>query len=345
MTNHNHTRSIDRPIAVVGLGSIGRRHLQNLYALGQRRLIAVTRGTSPLPADELPPHQTEETLAAALKHDPIAVLVCNPTALHLSTALEAAAAGCHLFLEKPVSHQLGGVEQLVEIAAEKNLLVQVGFQFRFHPVLGAIKELLAKERLGRLVSVHVHWGEYLPAWHPWEDYRKGYSARSDLGGGVVLTLCHPFDYLRWMLGEIEGVYALTGHRSGLELDTEDTASVLLRFASGLAGTVYLDYVERPRQHTLTLIGDRGKVQWDNDTATALWYDAEEQSAHKIEPPVGFDRNDLFVGEIAHFMDSLSSGSQPSCRLEDGLRSLQIVEAVKESNKLRREVNPVELGGV
>ncbi|MCB0619123.1 MAG: Gfo/Idh/MocA family oxidoreductase, partial [Saprospiraceae bacterium] len=80
---------------------------------------------SPLPADELPPHQTEETLAAALKHDPIAVLVCNPTALHLSTALEAAAAGCHLFLEKPVSHQLGGVEQLVEIAAEKNLLVQV----------------------------------------------------------------------------------------------------------------------------------------------------------------------------------------------------------------------------
>ena len=87
--------------------------------------------------------------------------------------------------------------------------VLVGFQFRFHPGLQQVKKLLDEGAIGKPISAHAHWGEYLPDWHPWEDYKQGYAARPELGGGVVLTLSHPLDYLRWLLGEVESLSAFT----------------------------------------------------------------------------------------------------------------------------------------
>ena len=158
------------------------------------------------------------------------MIVSNPTALHLDVAIPAAEAGCHLLLEKPITDRMDDrVNTLNKIVADKKLQVLVGYQFRFHPVLARIKALLQTGTLGKPLSVRAHWGEYLPGWHPWEDYRQGYAARKDLGGGVVNTLCHPLDYLRWLFGEVDSLSAMTGQVSQLELDVEDVAEVLLKF--------------------------------------------------------------------------------------------------------------------
>ena len=90
-------------------------------------------------------------------------------------------------------------------------------------------------RLGRLLAARVHFGEYLPAWHPWEDYRQGYAARADLGGGVLLTQCHSLDYLPWLVGEVESVWGFVGKLSDLEVDVDDTAEIGLRFDGRGAG--------------------------------------------------------------------------------------------------------------
>ena len=140
----------------------------------------------------------------------------------------------------------------------------VGFQFRFHPVLAKVRELVQKHEIGKPVSFRSHWGEYLPGWHPWEDYRQSYSARPDLGGGVVNTLSHPLDYLRWIFGNAESVWAFTSS-AGLGLDVEDSAEIGLRFKSGLSGTVHLDYVQQPGKHTLEIIGEDGTIFFDNAT--------------------------------------------------------------------------------
>jgi predicted dehydrogenase len=97
------------------------------------------------------------------------------------------------------------------------------------------------EAIGRPISARSHWGEYLPAWHPWEDYRDSYSARADLGGGVVLTLCHPFDYLRWFFSEIESLSAETARSDALGLNVEDFAEAILAFKDGPYASVHLDY--------------------------------------------------------------------------------------------------------
>ena len=163
-------------ILIAGFGSIGRRHFHNLLALGERDILFYRTGRSILPSEELQGFVVETDLSRALAHRPEAVIVANPTALHLDVAIPAAGAGCHVFLEKPISHTLEGVDRLEEAIRRGGGQVFVGYQFRFHPGLRQVKRWLDEGAIGRPLSIHAHWGEYLPGWHPWEDYRQGYSA-------------------------------------------------------------------------------------------------------------------------------------------------------------------------
>jgi predicted dehydrogenase len=316
-------------ILIVGFGSIGKRHFDNLVALGYRDFQVLTRqdltgfGTQPgLRVSK------ETNLANALAKHPDVVFVCNLTALHLETALAAAQAGCHIFLEKPISHNLDGLEKLAALAEVKQLKIQVGFQWRYHGVLMGVRSAIAEGKIGKPIAAHAHWGEWLPGWHPWEDYRKGYSARTDLGGGVVLTLCHPFDYLRWMLGEYEVVSAIGGKLSELELDTEDTALTTLRFQSGAVGTVYLDYVSQPPMHTLQIIGTEGRIEWDALCGSAKIYSQGGRAFETLMPGRHFERNEMFLDQAADFLDCILQDQAPACTLHDGIRALELCLAAK-----------------
>jgi predicted dehydrogenase len=321
---------------IAGFGSIGRRHFHNLLALGERDVLFYRSGRSTLPDEELHGYPVEYDLAAALAHQPDAVIIANPTALHLDVAIPAAEAGCHLFLEKPVSHSLERIGDLQAAAQRSGSRVFVGFQYRFHPGLCRVQSLLAAGEIGRPLSVHVHWGEYLPGWHPWEDYRQGYSARSDLGGGVTLTLCHPLDYLRWLLGEITALWAFTGRLGDLELDVEDTAEIGLRFASGVLGSLHLDYNQRPPAHRLELVGNQGTIEWDNGDGSVRVYRCATGEWRTHPAPPGFERNTLFLDQMRHFIQLVRGQVSPRCSLEDGLHALRLALAAHQSqaeNKL------------
>jgi predicted dehydrogenase len=315
---------------IAGLGSIGRRHLKNLIALGGQDILLYRSGKSTLPDDDLAGLASETSIEAALAHRPDAVIVSNPTALHLDVAIPAAAAGCHLLLEKPISHTMERVGELQAAVDEGGGSVLVGYQFRFHPGLRMVKEWLEEERIGKPIGAQAHWGEYLPSWHPWEDYRTSYSARADLGGGVVLTLCHPFDYLRWLLGDVDRVSAMTSNAGDLGLDVEDTANVLLHFESGALGGVHLDYYQQPATHTLEILGEQGTIRWDNNDGAARIYRVERQDWEMVFPPDGFERNDLFLAEMSHFLQVVQGEAEPICDLQDGIRSLQIALAALQS---------------
>ncbi len=322
-------------ILIAGFGSIGRRHFRNLRALGEEDFVFLRSRRSTLPDDEIVAYPAETTLEAALAHRPEAVIVSNPTALHLDVAIPAARAGCHLFLEKPLSHSLARLDELQDAIADGGGRVLVGFQFRYHPGLRQVKTWLAEGAIGRPLSVRAHWGEYLPGWHPWEDYRRGYSARKDLGGGVILTLCHPLDYLRWLLGEVTGLWAFIGQESDLELEVEDNAEIGLRFAGGALGTVHLDYNQRPPSHRLEIIGTQGTIRWDNaDGAARLWR-VDSSTWEVVLPPDGFERNDLFHAQMRHFLAVTRGEETPRCTLEDGIRALELALAAHESARAGR----------
>lgn len=313
---------------IAGLGSIGRRHLTNLRALGEHEIVLYRTGRSTLPDAELAEITAglpvEYSLNAALQHRPEAVIIANPTAKHLEVALAAAQQGCHLFIEKPVSHSLEGIAQLQEAVSRHGCRVLIGYHFRFHPGLQQIASLLRSGRLGRLLSLHAHWGEYLPSWHPWEDYRQSYSAQAALGGGVVLTLSHPLDYVLWLIKhalaetdsdahggaanapafQIERLWAFAGQLGDLELDVEDTALIGLQIAAPttanstadqesrhILASLHLNYTQRPGAHWLQLIGTQGWLHWDASDGTVYLYSGasagrDQKPSPSQEAPTG-----------------------------------------------------------
>jgi len=335
-------------ILIAGLGSIGRRHFRNLVALGETDIVLLRTRKSTLPDDELAGYPVETDLAEALKrHQPEAVVVANPTSMHLEVAIPAAEAGCHILLEKPVSHSLEGLDLLQQAAAKSGSRILVGFQFRYHPTLNKARELIQAGTIGRVLTVHAHWGEYLPNWHPWEDYRQSYAARAELGGGVIVTLTHPLDYLRYLLGDVSMLWSFNGRISPLEVDVEDAAEIGLRFANGAVGGVHVNYFQRPPIHKLEVVGTQGTLRWDNADGVlhllrmpaefGTW-DANPPAAvvEQLPLPEGFDRNHLFVAQTKHFLDVVR-GAQPICDLNDGIQALKLALGAKESQRTGRSV--------
>ncbi len=208
----------------------------------------------------------------------------------------------------------------------------MGFQFRYHPNLKKIKELLDDEKIGRILSFRSHWGEYLPNWHPWEDFRLSYAARKDLGGGVLLTLCHNFDYLNWLFGKGEICSSLLGYSSGFGLDVEDTAEVGMTFPGDIIGSLHLNFTQQPPKHILEIVGTEGSINWNYyQNRVDLFSFANDRTGEMstYETPDDFDRNDLFIDEMKHFLDIIENDVDPICTLEDGI---QVLENALEAGK-------------
>ena len=330
---------------IAGLGSIGRRHFRNLSALEEKDIVLLRTRKATLPDDELAGYPVEIDLTEALKkHKPDAIVVANPTSMHLDIAIPAAQAGCHILLEKPVSHSLERLDVLQKTAEKSGSKILVGFQFRFHPTLNKARELIQSDALGKVLTVHAHWGEYLPQWHPWEDYRQSYAARADLGGGVIVTLTHPLDYLHYLLGDIESLWSFNGHISPLEIDVEDAAEIGLKFRNGAVGGVHVNYFQRPPVHRLEIVGTNGTLRWDNSDGILHFYKSpatfgscsDNPPAPVIEsfsPPEGFERNQLFIAQTRHFLEVVRGESEPICTLEDGIQALRMALAANRSQEL------------
>ena len=343
-------------ILIVGLGSIGQRHVRNLRALlGEKTEILAwrVRRLSHVVTPAMQADQNQEvekvygirafdTLEGALAEKPHAAFICNPSSMHVQPALACVRAGCDLFLEKPVSHNLDGLAELLRAAAERNRVVMVGYQLRFHPCFLALQKAVLERSLGNLLAVRAHVGEYLPAWHPYEDYRQTYASRADLGGGVIVTQIHEFDYLYALFGVPRRLFALGGHWSHLEIDVEDTASTLMQFqVGGRSLPVHLqqDYLQRPPSRGCEIIGDRGKMHMDLTGLSVIRYDCEGKLSETARWE-NFDRNQLFLDQLRHFLDCMETRRKPVVDLQDGIWSLRMALAARESIAAGRAV---ELG--
>ena len=334
-------------ILIVGLGSVGQRHATNLrMLLGADleltafrargvQLVIGTDGTA-RPGDPLAEHDIRafEDLEAALADGPDAVIVANPTDRHLEVALAAARGGCHLLVEKPISHTADGLEELVRTLEERELVCLVGYQLRFHPGFRALAHTLAEGRIGRLLSGHVEYGEHIADWHPWEDFRRGVSVGA--GGGVLLTQIHDLDIASALFGRPRSVYGLGGSRSGLELDVEDTVDVLLD-CGGTPVHIHQDLLQRPPVRRYEAVGDGGRAVWDylGRTFSVSTHDGGAETVDYAS----LDRNELFLDELRHFLACIAGEESPLVDAREGMVSLEIALAAARSLRTGKPVAP------
>jgi predicted dehydrogenase len=310
--DHPHT------FLIAGLGSIGQRHVRNLRQLGANQIVALRSGAGVRP---VPPELGVVSctqLDEALAHTPDIGLVCNPTSLHIESARAMLAAGLDVLVEKPISHNLIGVEELIRFAHNRDRLLSVAYPLRYHPHVKQISAWVAEGRLGAVRYARASVGQYPPAWMPQYDYRQSYAVRQDLGGGCLLTLIHEIDL------------------SDLQTDAEDMAEVIFGYA-GFIGSVHIDFVQKSPVHSryLQIVGERAAVWLDFITHTmSLSSGGSPEVEQRLD---GFDPNSMHLDELADFIASVEAQAPAPIDPNQALIGLKCVLAAKESAAAGRTV--------
>jgi predicted dehydrogenase len=313
-------------VAVLGQGSIGRRHARNLRALGCE-VIAF----DPVATEAV--NGVRRVMSAREALEAVdAVVVASPTSEHLAHVREAVASDRHVLVEKPLAVTLDGVDEVLGLAAERGVLVAVAMNLRFHPGPRGLKELLGSGAIGRPLSAHFTFGYHLPSWRPGTDYTQSYSARSDLGGGVLLDVIHEIDYASWLLGPVTEVSGWTDRISALELDVEDVGLVAARFANGAVGSFTLDYLDRSYRRGCWIVGEEGTARWSwrDEVVELLGPDGTQE---RRSAPSAVDQT--YRDEAAEFIAAVRAGriSTDGTRLassDEGRAALAVVDAVRSS---------------
>jgi len=339
-------------ILMIGLGSIGQRHVRNIrriygddieiIAYRVRRLqqtfsdaMQIRDGVN---LEEEHHITSYSDLDEALAQKPDIAFITNITSKHMECALKCAEAGCDIFLEKPVSNTLEGADKLLEITNAKGSIVFMGYQNRYHVCVKKLREYLAKGLIGRIISVEGAFCERLVTMHTYEDYSITYMARSDMGGGCILNLqIHDIDILQWIFGKPVGDIQITkGTHSELKIDVEDHAVITyeadfkgVEASDGETGTPAgkvtvtsrSDFLCYPPVHTYRIVGEKGRIELDFNKATIDLIDGDGLTAHLEYPD--FQRNDMFIEELKLFMDAVKTRKKPEVSLETGIDGLKI----------------------
>ncbi len=335
---------IDR-ILIVGLGSIGKRHLRLARELFPQADIRVLRHQE---CTLIPEYSNGcfSSIEQAVQFTPHIAVIANPAPFHVASAQQLADSGVHLLIEKPIAASVDGVTRLLNSVRARGTILLTGYNLRFLLSLQKFRDLLAGKEIGKVWSVRCEIGQYLPSWRPDTDYRKNVSARSELGGGALLELSHEIDYLRWIFGEIEHVNAIISRQSALEIDVEDTAHLIFGFAPGedghrLIGTLNMDFIRHDTTRICTAIGEHGSLRWNGLTGTVEKFGAgakewQELFRHQHQ------RDDSYLAEWQHFIACINEQQKPLISGEDGLSVLQIIDAARIASQTGTRVKVSEI---
>ena len=322
-------------IAVVGLGSIGRRHLQNLRAVGVDTLTmydAVPESREAA-ARDFPFARAETTLEAAISGAD-GVAICTPPDSHLAVATAAVARGSHLMIEKPFSTSTDGLEDLLRECDRRRLSVLIAHNWRYWPPMLLIERMLKEGRIGPVRAARTEYSYHLTVRYPGKDYRNFYMADVKQGGGCLLDESHAIDYMRWLCGDVVEVSAVVDRVSSLDITSDDIADLTVRFESGSVGNIHMDLFAWNMHSHFELLGENGVIQWrrfDNESVRLFDPKANRWEAY----PFSCQLNDMYVDEVRHFLACIRGEAKPVCDGWDGLKTMRVIDAARRASAERR----------
>ncbi|MFY0604287.1 MAG: Gfo/Idh/MocA family oxidoreductase [Flavobacteriaceae bacterium] len=329
---------MSKKILIIGLGSIGQRHLKNLFHLGYSDVSLVRTNGAIL--NDYPNLNVYASISEACSEENFDMaIISTPTANHFSDFNFLADYNVkNIYIEKPITHSVTDAEKIKKITLHKKLNVVVGYDLHFDLGLLKVKELLLKKTVGNICSFQVEVGQYLPDWRPNQDYREGMSAKKVLGGGVMLDLIHEFDYVTWIFGPMLKVFGKNKHISDLEIETEDISLNILETKNGVLGTISLDYLQKELARTCKIVGDKGTILWNYKESKVSWLTHDNTTWNEFEYS-HIERNDRFRTIIKTFIESeIEKLDFRLTNVNDAIASLKMVEAAKKSNIENKFIN-------
>lgn len=293
------------PILIIGAGSIGERHINNLIQLGYTNIHVFRQRNLPLRnVDSTCVHiHTDWEVIKSIPF--VFAIIGTPSSQHLAQTIACLDLNMHVLVEKPLSHNTHHFELLTEKVKSSGKLVYVAYMMRFHPHLIAVKNSITSNTYGKLLSIQTHWGSYLPDWHPYEDYQTSYAAQKALGGGVALTLSHDIDVVNWLSGAaIKSAHKHFAYAPHLAIDVESVADFQIIYENDVIANVHLNYLEKTPKRTYQFLFDKAKVTIDYFAASMEIDNMGVISKNEIP---NFDRNTLFKDELVFFINTIQSG--------------------------------------
>ncbi|MDY6964185.1 MAG: Gfo/Idh/MocA family oxidoreductase, partial [Pseudomonadota bacterium] len=304
---------------IIGTGSIGQRHMRNLRSVDPAiEFTLLRRNAEPLAL--WPDATVEVDLAAALRLTPDLAVLATPSALHFDVLQSLIAHRIPAYVEKPIVTTADQVAVIREALAQNPGVAHIaGFNLRLLPSLEDARQAVSRGDLGQIVRASFSAGQWLPDWRKGQDHRQGYSARSSEGGGVLFDLSHEFDAARFLLGDMELLYAATARVDALEIDSEAVAVATARSTSGALVSINLDYVTRHPVRRYELVGTQATLTWDLP-AKSLVSSSSTGSASLSEDPSDFDVAMTYQTAMQAFLAGVRTGDAGDLQdLEDGLR--------------------------
>ena len=317
-------------ILIVGAGSIGRRHINNLNLLGYSNIDVIEPNEERLNfvKKNFKVRDTFNDFEEAYDRDYDIAFILTPPVYHIPTALELAKRGLDLFIEKPLSHNLEHIDDLIKIKEENSLVIMVGYNQRFNPGLRKLKSYIEKGTLGKIYYIRAEVGQYLPDWRPWQDYRKGYTAIKELGGGIILDGSHEIDYVMWLANsKVKSVKAIYDKISDLEINVEDIAEMILRFENDVIASIHLNMVEREHNRYCKVVGEKGSIKWTFKDNVLEFYDGK--SKELIKKKYEIDSNYSYLEELKHFFYCIENRIEPLSNIYTAKGTLEVVMKMKE----------------
>ena len=321
--------------AIVGTGNIALRHYNNLRSLVPECEIAVLTRNKDL-ANKQKKFKSSKLFffnsSQLIDFQPQLAIICSPASFHIELAIELSEYPIHLFIEKPISHSIEGIDQLIKIRNNSNSLCMIGYPLRFNESMIHLRNAINEKLVGQIEEVHSKCFSYLPDWRPNIDYRNSVSAKKSLGGGVLLELSHEIDYLRWIFGEPKIIKAENRKNSNLEIDVEDYALVEMEFKNDINKNINaelsLNFASNDLLRECLVVGKKGLLKWDGINNEVTLKNISQIKWQKIYTSNGKETDQMYINELKYFLHCIKKQDAPKPDILDAYKTLEIVLEAK-----------------
>jgi predicted dehydrogenase len=323
-------------ILIVGSGSMAQRHFDIANKIFPDSMIANFTSREQVMDFPLTLSSREEVI----KFAPNISVIATTANLHLENAIFLAKLGSHLLIEKPISINLDGIENLIQIQRQQGINILVGYNLEYLPSLRKFKTLIMNESVGKILDVKIEVGQDLLTWRPNRDYKSTASANRHLGGGVLRELSHEIHYFLGIFGNPKWVFATLNKFGDLEIDVEDTAHIIFGMQdqreNKFNASLHLDFVRKHKTRTCTVVGNSGTLTWNllNGRIDKRSGDSASHETLSEGIDVGVD---TYKSEWDDLLNCISNNTEPRNSVISAAQTLEIVLACEESDKRESKV--------
>ena len=324
---------------IIGAGSIGQRHIKNLKKIGVDNIVALRSKKGhfkklPEALKVVEVDNWEEAIASS----PDVAIISNPSSLHIETARKIVDHVKGVFIEKPLSDSTNECQQLIDILNEKKVVSFIGHNMMFHPIVENIIKFYNENDIGEVVNIQCQVGQWLPDWHPYENYKDAYYARKDLGGGVALTLIHEIHLALELAGLPVSVVGEVSKYNKLDLEVDVCSDLMIKHKTGAVSQIHLDYIQQPSHRSGLITFEMGWLSYDF-TRIELIGQKKGDDVHVIWADKNYEYNKAYIDQMIEFVRFVEEGRlKHNYDASSSVESLKVVESLFESNNSGRKVS-------